>query len=342
MIIFLIFVCFVPVLFRLPIICVPIPGETKWSSLGGNTESNGERTILSDSRKRGYASETGDCEIEDYRGCAGDDAELAKKTKGERDMDFSTEALFCIDQTETPVHTATHPNLAVKSPCSGSCIVKFYEFKQSFSSTEDSDSDVLVSTLKLNDMIEIIGIYAARGSVDCCSLGEQVDLSDSQVFDVFTGFEDLDPAVQFVNYPIVHCINYRRLCSAFPLLVPVYVAVSDINAPSPLGYALNMAGNPFITVSKPITNFEFNFKEALSMIYQRLTHALAGDYLSAEFIAMSIISRVISRHHGSVVGPLSLNICGVLPDDPRISALIETLENIVPRLTTVWTANKQY
>ena len=72
------------------------------------------------------------------------------------------------------------------------------------------------------------------------------------------------------------------------------------------------------------------------MIVTQISTVLNGNILAAEYITMCLLSRVTSAQRGSTLpGYFGLNVYGFEEDDVRITALQNTLRNIVPRCVTV-------
>ena len=191
-------------------------------------------------------------------------------------------------------------------------LIKIYDHKDIHRYMDDEDSVTL--SLKLNDMIEVVGIYTAP-VVHLAPVG-----TEFPGYDVFSGFEGLDGAELTSKLPTLHCILLRRLGSTFPICATL--RSGEVH-------------NPFLHNAMSSPGSTNACAEELQRVGKAVADALGGDVLSANYVALSIISRVLSRDRGVVVGPLHLNICAVSPMDPRVEALSAVLRNIVPRLVEV-------
>jgi hypothetical protein len=72
-------------------------------------------------------------------------------------------------------------------------------------------------------------------------------------------------------------------------------------------------------------------------VIDRFTQALEGDVVAAEYAMLATLSRLYSRDESEslLLGSMSLNLCGLAPNDPRIRALAAVISDIVPRCVKV-------
>ncbi len=194
-------------------------------------------------------------------------------------------------------------------------LVKIYDHKDIHRYMDDAESTTL--SLKLNDMIEVVGIYVAP--VEHTIPPTSTNFSG---YDVFSGFEGLDGTDITSKLPALHCVVLRRLGSTYPMYPTL--RPGELRNPFLQNLASGARG-----MSAAHAHAE------LQRVGSSVADSLGGDLLTANYVTLSIISRVLSRDRGAVVGPLHLNICGVSPTDPRLAALGAVLRNIVPRLVEV-------
>jgi hypothetical protein len=219
---------------------------------------------------------------------------------------------------------------AVDAPGGGgsNCLVKMYDFRSSVGSGDDEDGSS--SVVKLNDMVEIIGIYNAYIGPASAAQDDMMAMISGDPFFGFDGSESTPG--KLANVPTVHCIVFRKLCSAYPL----YRTVHQTSGSS--GYELLPYGNAFSDI-KSGNNALPSSALPLNMCYDSVvrlfSEALGGDTVSASYLALAIVSGVSSRPHSpdeAVLGSLTLNIYGVQPGDPRVASLAAALRKVLPRV----------
>ena len=211
------------------------------------------------------------------------------------------------------------------------CLVKLYDFRNDSGSGEGEDASSPV--VRLNDMIEIIGILTTYQAPQCVSDETQNQTAMSMAMisgDPFFGFENSDSILpKLVNTPTVHGVIFRKLCSAYPLL----------RSPKPIsdsgGYGVCLRGNVFGDSEN--LSMSFSHAQCYESLVGQLCCALGGDVVSASYLALSVISGVTGSAPGDVaLGTLTLNIHGMQADDKRIGDLVAVLQDFVPRVVQVW------
>lgn len=192
----------------------------------------------------------------------------------------------------------------------------------------DIDPSEGTSPIRLNDMIEVVGVYSRENMGSF--LAPLAAKPDNELIggDPFGALEDFEGGMnRLKDVPVIHCVVFKKLCSAYPLFVPI----NDHNGRMAVEYNINVP----LLQGRGTSDSSFDFASARSFVLERLTGALGGDALAAEYVMLSLISHVISRNADAAVGNLHLNLTDVSPNDPRIDALRREISNIVPRLISV-------
>ena len=212
------------------------------------------------------------------------------------------------------------------------CLVKLYDFRQGGSAGGDCDDSS--PTVRLNDMIEVVGVlttYAAPlPDADQASFDPNAMAMSMITGDPFFGFESATSTpTKLVNVHTVHCLVYKKLCSAYPL----YIAPSSRSSDG--GYARSIHGNVFSDTNRPGA-LSLSHTDCYESLVRRLGSALGGDTLSAAYVALSVISSVTGRAPGDVaLGSMTVNLNGVLPEDHRMEKVVEVLKDVIPRVMQV-------
>ena len=209
-----------------------------------------------------------------------------------------------------------------------------YDFRNPARSSATDDDTSL--TIKLNDMIEVIGVLNSYQDLNSKS---QIsgDHSAAEIptisGDPFFGFEQADATPQKLkNVPTVHCIIFRKLCSAYPLLRSV--------GRSPDGgsmvHEIMPHGNSFIGADSDNTLPPLTHVDCHNAVVKLFSDALDGDETSAAYLSLALVSSVTNRERGEVaLGSMPLNIHGIHPDDRRINKLVSAIQRVVPRVVQV-------
>jgi hypothetical protein len=200
-------------------------------------------------------------------------------------------------------------------------VVKLYDI--------DIDASEGKSPIRLNDMIEVVGIYSRENMASFAQPFSSESNSEMFNADPFGALEDFEGMNRLRNIPVIHCVVFKKLCSAYPLLVPVHE--NNVLAKQRVEYNASLP----LWQGRSVADSTLDFPTARSFVLERLVGALGGDALAAEFVALSITSHIVSRNAEAAVGSLHLNLIDIAPNDPRIEALKQELSNIVPRLVSV-------
>ena len=243
------------------------------------------------------------------------------------------------------------------------CLVRMYDCRnENDHDGGDGDDDHSGGNVRLNDMIEILGIYTADPLLNIAGPSISTEDAAAVVFDgnnsgsssanaahlaamldPYYGFADddvmgvhmagghdqealQDPLPPPSVAPRLHCITFRRLGSSFPLLLPVTAMAGTIRLSGETAQILTTGHHaslwhrkdskssihPLNAVVSSTTTTATSAALSHAWVVQHLTHALAGDALAAEYVALAMLSRLRSREHNEslLLGVLSLNLCG--------------------------------
>ncbi len=283
---------------RLALFCIPIPGETSWA----NNYFNRHDTIMAN------APVNEDNAIQNRKRQSNDDAFLAPSTfaNSKRQLVSSDTSNSMKDNNETvqnPINNFTYE--ASYDSDEVCCVAKMYN-------NHSSDS------IKLNDMIEIVGILSFEVAIE---EDDHANESGHSMIESSGGSGGLR----------IHGITYRKLCSSFPLLKPI--AVTGGQSPNLFAHIkrdesiflsnINSEHTALINSSRSM--------EVRSAIINRLTKALNGDKLMAEYVLLVLISKVYSRSDGVTLGALTLNMYGQQVNDNVIVAVREVIGSLMAR-----------
>lgn len=183
------------------------------------------------------------------------------------------------------------------------CLVKLY----------DMDWD----ELRLNDVLEVVGVYYSPLSSEQMYVDEQERDFESD------GFMQ-DASSLFCGIPTLHCVAMRRLGSAFPI----------IRAPPFL--------HPFLSTTPlalPATMNSQRVSAIRASLKRRLVRCLRGDELAAEYTLLACLSKVYgTRPEACPLGVLSLGLAGVpksTAGDSLVNELLNVLSSVLPRLVAM-------
>ena len=292
---------------RLALFCVPIPGETNWA----NRYFNSQHTSTDTTMVNGVMSEQNT--VYNRKRQSNDDALLAPSTS-------SNSKRQVISSNSGDTVSATHEDGAMqpsrnKFVYEGThdsdemcCMVKMYN-----SNSADS--------IKLNDMIEIVGILSLDVAIEDGDAANEL------------GQHRVDSPAATVG-PRVHCITYRKLCSSFPLLKQISATGGmPLQCQYPVAN-LRRDESVFLTnVNSDYTSLMGSARsiEIRQAILNRLTKALDGDKLSAEYVLLVLLSKVYSRSDGVMLGALTLNLYGDNVNDKITASLYEVTSLLMAR-----------
>ena len=312
---------------RLSLFCAPIPGESAWvrdfdcrwnagqqagqeaSAEGGEIGGGGRKRALEEEEEEEEKKE-----VEDEAG--GWDVANKKKVSSSSSAPSSS----------TPAHLNRPPAFYFDNKTDMCCLAKMY----------DCDDD----SFRLNDMIELVGVYSLDYSVSPVAAVATDDNDDGDgTLSAFAGFElmgDLLPPTSIA--PRLHCLTFRRIGSSFPLLQEVraggWMCI-------PLGGGVYAGGGDGpergmdlhqLCVLQPAA-----MQAARAALLQALTRTLLGDAVAAEYVLLALLSRVITRTESVIVGclPLVLSGFGAAGGSSLVAALRDVVGMAVPRSVVV-------
>ena len=404
---------------RLSFLCVPLPGQSYWTrnepsqqhhrharaaAVAASAAECVTMTAASDSGPSSRKRDSSEMEIID----GDNNSSSSSKKPVEEKSAPSSSSSSSIAHAAPMGHTNEIDMLsAFNAVCPGlydpssdvCCLVRMYDCRNDHDGGGDGGDDHSGGNVRLNDMIEILGIYTAdpllttaadpvittddndaaatamvaaagsgSSSANAAHLAAMLDpyygFAEDDVMGVhMAGGHDQealqDPLPPPSVAPRLHCITFRRLGSSFPLLLPVTAgAVAQTGASAQIQTTShtslwhrnsnnNNAGNVVASTAAATSTAMSH-----AWVVRHLTHALAGDALAAEYVALAMLSRLRSREHNEslLLGVLSLNLCGFETratsrrgvsgsgddgngdgDDPRMQALLYAIEDIVPR-----------
>lgn len=293
---------------RQPFLCVPVPGESSWAFESGNNAD--ELDYFPSEGAKQFTSVSGT-----KRQIDADDFEPAKK----QSSDFRT--------SQTPLCTPS-PNTTARTSSfvSGedrSCVVLCYD-----------DADRALS-LRLNDMIEVIGVLSLPCLPDSSSAGGISAAIVSPAGDIMmsSGWEDFDNnIVSFEAEDIggslmhnrIHALLIRKIASAYPLNLKRWdTSVMTTTASSLVDEFFGIYGGQFqIGIEEQSTleadaviDAELQDATSRNRIIFELTSVLGGDArasVAAKHITLALLSRLYRRSNSrtaedvlSCPGPLS-------------------------------------
>jgi len=302
---------------RLSVLLIPIPGESEWSmkyfdalnTIEQQQQQQQQRQQMNSDRKR---------PSEYSNGSIDDDVNQRKKlfTLSSSNIDNNNNNISN-DNSSIGVNNSIN-KLNVETDTSIlSCLAKFY------------DSDTIEKGFRLNDMIEIIGIFSLESYDDSLPVSsEQSEYEQLYFGDSFTS--NLPPCSVA---PRVHCITFRRLGSSFPLLIEMPKAGEQDDSARYI--VASKAVGPF-TIGQPSIDLSIEkINIAREKVIAIIEKAIGGDRLLATYVMLAILSRVYARPENLVLGSLALNIIGFEYQDKRINMLKDALSLIVPRCSIV-------
>lgn len=138
----------------------------------------------------------------------------------------------------------------------------------------------------------------------------------------------------------VHCISYRRLGSSYPFFHPVHVpdfcdCSTEESIIESTKQSMALWGDQVVLDTVTDQSEIIAVKE---WVLNRITKALCGDCLAAEYVLLSMLSRTYSRDETGgnlLLGSLPINLNGLAVGDKRINDLKDVLTALVPSCVKV-------
>ncbi|KAK3163975.1 hypothetical protein QOZ80_1AG0010920 [Eleusine coracana subsp. coracana] len=254
--------------------CVPAPGQNAWtleSSPGPDMRMIADclATEQREKRKRDIDNDDMDVSENDH----GDSSSFSKKPKED-------DTLASSSSTEVPATALEMNGGDHHIPGSTfSCLVKVY--------------DMLESQVKLNDVVEFIGVYTFDPE-----LAAPTDNPDDIMLDLM---EDVTAQLPPSKVPRLHCLVWKKLSSHdFISKVPVVEPSSSL------------------------------LKGIRQSLLSHLTLVLGNDELAAQCLLLHLLSRLRNKVDVVTVGRLSLNFTGF--DRESASIFGNQLHKLIQRL----------
>eukprot|EP01102_Stenamoeba_stenopodia_P013168 TRINITY_DN4234_c0_g1_i1.p1 TRINITY_DN4234_c0_g1~~TRINITY_DN4234_c0_g1_i1.p1 ORF type:complete len:742 (-),score=143.21 TRINITY_DN4234_c0_g1_i1:942-3167(-) len=273
---------------RLPLYCIEVPGESGWVKQGWEARSNPiplheaphpehaptKRRRVEEELQQEDNMETTAIEKENTM----EEEASTKETKRVK-WNLEKEATSqTTDDIQPTIHEWNH-----------ACIVKTYDI---------SDEEKPESSVKLNDIIEFVGVLSAEPSIDRSSEQEDSYGMDFGDFDERRGRE---PPATLV--PRLHAISMKKIHFNNPLFAS-HLDYLKPNSPEFERFCGEIMPNADSLRGHAI---------------EYLASALGGDKLAAEYLFLCLLSRVHNRQGPIPIGKMVLNIVGCPASVPHPS-----------------------
>jgi hypothetical protein len=320
--------CRVCVLCSQPFTCIPIPGENPWveASLEVQPLESDEDPTMGLSTKR----------TNQFIGESSGQQENAKKY-AKSSSGSSLQSTIC---TPSPVGTRLHPKTSTDES-SPYCSVLLY-----------GDSSEL--SLKLNDMIEVVGVYshcpqdnstggAAAGN-NCCIVSPANDIMTVDAGGMFDSMLEFDgDAMKTANYPRIHCILVRKIAvshtlTSVPTLMKCWEKSAIVTATSGTPMTVDdVVSSPGVDTCIELDDPTLH-QTARTTILSELTSIFGNDTnaaAAARLVMFALISRLYRR---SCSRTLEESQSQTGPSDLLLSVLsiLELSVNVQKRTTNQW------
>lgn len=274
--------------------CIPIPGLNSWVKkyhLENMKELNLSTvsSVVSPGKKRRLGEVDEPMEEEKSVTSEMDSGDtLTKKLKSESALEGQPTSN--VSQSKTQQYSSNFP---LPNEDGLACLVKMYHN---------------MGELKLNEMVEFVGVYSIDPALATFTMGETTTTDEEMVSWPSAGQNQQETAAHNPPtsvVPRIHCLFHRVLPYVNPLL-------------------------PAIKESEVYTDFVSSLKSDIvsirSEILQLLTKLLHGDVVAAEFLLLSLISRVYGRCGALAIGKLPINLFKCSKEDARrVAGVVERM-----------------
>lgn len=279
--------------------CITIPGENDWvrNCPKGNKNdfmTNTTSQIANSSKYREVNQETNKSATNTGTNSNKDNQSSNTEEENERE-DIRNRLCFSLVNWSYPI------------PSNGknkSCLIKVYDIN-------------LAESLRVNDIVHVIGLVEPVEFEDDAQLqtnktspsngsGDKASQTANVNGNTLSYDNDFEPAADFPHnlVPRVHVQTLKKLNHINPLLPDI------------------------ITRDKLDINM---IKLARARLSTFLTELLGGDSLAAEYLILSLISRIHRRKDATTLGQLTIGLSGVKPE---MKFLIEKIYEIIGKITT--------
>lgn len=278
--------------------CVPIPGETEWARKAfarGKETSDSEAQVSE--RRNPVIKRVLEEDMDDENTPASQRGWQVPNVASSDDDVKRSKSSEISGGSNVPSHPLnTDLNFPLPNEHGPACLVHVYDQE---------------STLKVNDMVEFIGVL----SVDpCLALFNDDDMGDGdeQVPLGPTHDDLITPEEQAVHHPP-------------PSLVPRLHVVASCNL---------VHSNPCIpsgiTGQPSMANLQ-QLADVRGEVVSLLTQVMCGDSLAAEYLLLHLISSVYSWTGIMPVGKFTLNVSGCRSSDSFPKEMHKLVEHLVPK-----------
>jgi len=346
---------------RRPLILGPIPGEAAWVTGTNSSSSNSSSSSSSSSssNKRPLSSEGGDAMVTSSSTTTNDEGEAEAEGRTKMARTEEREGMMAVDDSpssttnSTTASSSTMPPPpprakkaadATPSPPPFRCLTYFYD------NEEDGPHPP-----KLNEALDVLAVLSyttaaeeekmmegGGGGAEGGAVGMDGDDPDAAMDRLMLSLE-----------PRLHILLWERAGLLLPLspttdTTAAAAAASDMSSSSSSSsssYAFAGAASPSPRPLPLLLPANHTVTQARAELVTHFTHALAGDALAAEYLLLSLLSRVRLRTTAAatggaagggevVVGPLPLNLSHVsVPGFAQ--GLQALLGSVVARAATV-------
>jgi hypothetical protein len=277
---------------RIPLYCVPVPGETSWATMrhdecfsspkngDGGKEGGAESARSSDSMTPSPL-------------CA------PKRARDEGGVDVER---GCPPAAGSAPRTpcSTMPFLQEMSLAGIPCVAKLYEM--------DEDR------IKLNDLVEFVGVLELD---ELSSLAPADGKEGGGECPFVSSLQELDTQLPPASLaPRLHVLWHRKFD---PWQAPSSALDEPSSSPTKTAIVASLG--------------DVCPRDAHRRIIHHISTALNGDELAAEYVLLSLASRVHARTSSFSMGSLSINITGCASG--HVEALQSVVEGLVPRMVRV-------
>lgn len=318
---------------RQSVLCVPIPGESDWvqeycrnddplttasasgSSSGGKKKRASEPSVSDETTNLKVQNSTADIEnMNNAKPPPIPEDETSPSGSATKRVSFSglpPDEPDCEGSGRSIDHPSFYTNEGGGNLC---CLAKVYDHQEG------------ESCVRLNDMIEVVGVYSLESAnEDVTAASSSSSSSSTDAMDCYGSGGStqigVDGETEMLQWPAsiaprVHVLSFRKIEGSFPLvrthaqselfaqkgkvggamtIMPVTKSVPKLGA-----YCSESSGSGSMLIDSDTI---FSARKA---IVSALTKALMGDSLAAEYCLLSALCRVIGRHDDTVVGSLPL------------------------------------